>query len=540
MIKLKKLFASIVLSLVLLFTITACAPTTGTSTGGSSTGSSIGGDGDTSGDIFKAPTFTTEGSSGSITLPVLTLENYDYAEEGTTGSFTLKSNPDVVFSMEVGDKVLNIDGTAYSVMKASLQNLDVFSGSYADGKYAFNLNGNLTVDAISNITHLTVSGNGTLTVNSNIDFTANGSFVVNSGVTVNINAANSGVVLKVKNITINAGATVNAESTYASSECISIAKSLTIGGTLKATYKNDSNAQIKIEGIKFVLTGCVCTLEETANIVVTNYRYGFTAWNNRASVTVYMPAGFTEVNKIPTSADGNTKLFTFNNSAGVYESPAVAFDTGTGDNSSASIISFIGDSITNGAGVSLADRYTNLIDADERYLARNYGINGTTIADTSHSSFAHNSFTKRYTEIDTDSDVIFVFGGTNDYGSSAGQGVTLGTIEDTTISTFYGALDVLINGLKTNYPDAKLCFITPIERHNSAWGYPSGETNEFGYTLQDYRDAIIYKCNQYGIDCLDMSNVDFPDEYFSDGLHPTATGHEFLADYIFNYLENNV
>ncbi len=114
MIKLKKLFASIVLSLVLLFTITACVPTTGTSTGdttGSGTGSSIGGDtddgntdGDTDGDDGN-----TDGDTNQQTelLPTYDISSLQVAENSAktdivNGTATFKA-----MTVTNGDTTLN-------------------------------------------------------------------------------------------------------------------------------------------------------------------------------------------------------------------------------------------------------------------------------------------------------------------------------------------------------------------------------------------------------------------------------------------------
>ncbi len=213
-------------------------------------------------------------------------------------------------------------------------------------------------------------------------------------------------------------------------------------------------------------------------------------------------------------------------------------------------LSFLGDSITEGVGASGSGwqpnpeyRYTTLIDNEAKYKVNNYGVGGTTIGTNPNWSstewWRDSAFTKRYKNISKTSEVIFVFGGTNDYGSSSGQEVPLGAMGDTAETSFYGALDLLINGLKRDYPKAKLCFITPINRFNSTWGFPSGDSNVFGKTLQDYRNAIIQKCQEQNIDCIDTSSLAFPASEFTDGLHPNQAGHIRLKNRILDYLTAN-
>ena len=142
------------------------------------------------------------------------------------------------------------------------------------------------------------------------------------------------------------------------------------------------------------------------------------------------------------------------------------------------------------------------------------------------------TFTERYTGIEEDADLIFVLGGTNDYGTDLGQ-VPLGESGDADESTFYGALNVLTSGLQESYPDAQLLFATPLPRYDK----DMTEENNYGATLEEYRDAILEVCASEGIETLDLFTLEevSPDaegheDYFADGLHPNAAGNVLLAE----------
>lgn len=135
-------------------------------------------------------------------------------------------------------------------------------------------------------------------------------------------------------------------------------------------------------------------------------------------------------------------------------------------------------------------------------------------------------------------DVICVFGGTNDFNSAQ----SLGTIDDTTSDTFYGAVYKLATELRTNYPNALLVFITPM---SSAPDYNSGENLKWhqfpqmgGHTVQDFADAIREVCGYLHIPVVDLFrdsglnyNYDDPvDPYWvSDKLHLTSRGQEAIS-----------
>jgi lysophospholipase L1-like esterase len=156
---------------------------------------------------------------------------------------------------------------------------------------------------------------------------------------------------------------------------------------------------------------------------------------------------------------------------------------------------------------------------------RNYAHSGTSISSTSSINPAL-AMSAIYSTMDDDADLICVMGGTNDYGTNVG----LGTIADTTDISFYGALDVLCNGLITKYKGKKIVFISPhhglVETTNSA-----------GATLAQYRQAIFDVCEKYGIPVIDgfalgitCANTTIKDTYVNDGLHPNIEGHKVVAN----------
>ena len=109
-------------------------------------------------------------------------------------------------------------------------------------------------------------------------------------------------------------------------------------------------------------------------------------------------------------------------------------------------INFLGDSITQGVGVSALEFvYPNLIK--EKYgleKANNYGISGTRFAKQTKPSDEPSfdlDFCSRVAEMDPDADAVVVFGGTNDFGHGDAP---LGCPDDRTKDTFWGACHELM------------------------------------------------------------------------------------------------
>jgi lysophospholipase L1-like esterase len=193
---------------------------------------------------------------------------------------------------------------------------------------------------------------------------------------------------------------------------------------------------------------------------------------------------------------------------------------------------FLGDSITWGYspvddGSQLANPFPTLVGTNLGLsTVRNYGVSGSTMSGTTGTS----KFVDRYSGMDSDADLIFVLGGTNDWALS----YLIGTISDTSSSTFYGALNVLVTGLLNKYPTQTIVLSTPMHRQ--------GDTANLD--LINYRNAIINIGAKYGISVLDLYATSgfYPDNATNytaicpDGRHPNAAGHIKLANRISGFL----
>lgn len=120
-------------------------------------------------------------------------------------------------------------------------------------------------------------------------------------------------------------------------------------------------------------------------------------------------------------------------------------------------ILFLGDSITEGVGASSPEKcYVSVFGKLSGAEVKNYGIGGTRIAKQSKISLSEESdrdFMSRVDEMDSEADVVVVFGGTNDFGHGDS---TIGDFSSRDECTFYGALHILCTSLINKYPKADI------------------------------------------------------------------------------------
>ena len=199
-------------------------------------------------------------------------------------------------------------------------------------------------------------------------------------------------------------------------------------------------------------------------------------------------------------------------------------------------IACLGDSITAAANLEGQENYPacsypavlqELLGAEE---VVNLGIGGSTIG-----RYWSSPFVERYREIPQDTDIIIVMGGTND-GFCLSQ-KEFGTLTERKPWTFCGDLDELMRGLKENYPNADIFFVTPLP--NILHDYLMRERT-YLLSQNDLVNVILtlaaaydfHVIDLYNANLLDSHDADIVTDYMPDGVHANETGYRILAEHI--------
>ena len=216
------------------------------------------------------------------------------------------------------------------------------------------------------------------------------------------------------------------------------------------------------------------------------------------------------------------------------------------------IIDFLGDSITEGVGVTdrANNRYDNVLKKNCGLAATyNYGIGGTRLAHQQKPSAKPRHdlcFCGRAYDLNQDADIIVVYGGINDY---IHGDAPFGQIGDTTPATFCGGVYFLMNLLKTQHPGKTIVFMTPARmRYDGNDGTkPSIRPNKApdSKALPCYVEVVEKTGAQFDIPVLnlheklgiDPTQEEDKQKYTIDGLHFNDAGHHILAARLQAFLE---
>lgn len=214
-------------------------------------------------------------------------------------------------------------------------------------------------------------------------------------------------------------------------------------------------------------------------------------------------------------------------------------------------INVLGDSITAGTGARTPDKaYPVVLSKLTGANVNNYGLGCSRITDIPlEASYNPPSFIDRMYAMDKTADLVVVFGGTNDfwYGDCP-----IGSRTDKNVNTFYGALNTMIPYLKNAHPGADIVFVVPYQQSKDAdetHTYKRSTNGNFGTgTLNQYRIAMLDRCEYYGIPVLDLymdydlNTIDNREalekygNYLCDGCHLNDAGYNLLARKIYQFI----
>lgn len=209
---------------------------------------------------------------------------------------------------------------------------------------------------------------------------------------------------------------------------------------------------------------------------------------------------------------------------------------------SGNVVNILGDSITEGVGVSDQKyRYANVFAELTGAKVNNYGIGGTRIAKKRVPSEYPRydlDFITRMKEMDESADAVVVFGGTNDYGHGDAP---MGDMESRNPYTFYGACHILMSYLAETYCGKPIVIMTPLHRAD----HDETEANALGNCLKDYVDAIREVAEYYSIAVLDLYKMSglapiipkVKEELMPDGLHPNDKGARIIAERLVGFMK---
>ena len=157
----------------------------------------------------------------------------------------------------------------------------------------------------------------------------------------------------------------------------------------------------------------------------------------------------------------------------------------------------LGDSLTIGSGAALGNTWVELLATKYGCTCYNYGVSGSKISNGGDSAYASDMAT-RITSIlsnHNSCDYFILMGGAND----KNQNVVIGTTNDTTTSTFIGAIKSIIYKVVSKYGNkCQVLTMTTYHRFDT--------TNAIGMGEYDYVQGMINASSFFSVPCFNNYN----------------------------------
>jgi len=185
-----------------------------------------------------------------------------------------------------------------------------------------------------------------------------------------------------------------------------------------------------------------------------------------------------------------------------------------------------------GTSITDQDYYVPVTASLLGMTAQNLGVSGGSIASGSH--YGSLSIYNAIASADTDSDIVTIEAGINDFGSDNSD---LGALGDTTTATFYGALYAAVVAIIARCPDAQIVFLTPYSGDIRTSTHRHFRTNTKGHTLLQFQRAVKEVAAFIGLPCVDVGQEAglgylTLGAYSGDGLHINAAGGIRYGQYL--------
>ena len=200
----------------------------------------------------------------------------------------------------------------------------------------------------------------------------------------------------------------------------------------------------------------------------------------------------------------------------------------------------IGDSLTDPNVNDSVKKYYSYIQDDLGINLQNLGQSGCGYKRKLNSG---NTFVEQSLLIDSDSDVVTIFGSFNDHNVYDTDG--LGTVSDTTTDTVLGSVYVTLNNIITNNPNAKIGVILP-----TPWNYTHANPYDPTDINLQYIEGIRTIAKKFSIPVLDLFyesntypwNNNFKNTYYvnNDGTHLNSEGNKRIAYQIEEFIKKLV
>ena len=196
-------------------------------------------------------------------------------------------------------------------------------------------------------------------------------------------------------------------------------------------------------------------------------------------------------------------------------------------------IAVIGDSWSDTTNNTCNKRWHDWIAQKTGASIQCVAVSGTGYKQGTGSEYTTSNFMQQALTIDSDTDLVIIFGSGNDCGTSETANYDFGTAKDTTNSTLGGCMNITLDNIQSTAPNARILMVSPAPWINYDPWWEGVTTGRMGVYTELIKNVAAYRGvrfkDMYHSSDMHPQNPDFKANFYnSDGVHPNDAGQKRL------------
>lgn len=194
-------------------------------------------------------------------------------------------------------------------------------------------------------------------------------------------------------------------------------------------------------------------------------------------------------------------------------------------------IAVLGDSWSDTANNTCTKRWHDWIAEKTGAVIQCAAVSGTGYKRGTDNDNTVSNFMQQALTIDSDTDLVIIFGSGNDCGTSEIANFNFGTAKDKTADTLGGCMNITLDNIQSTAPNARILMVSPAPWINYDPWWEGASAGRMGVYTELMKNVAAYRGirfkDMYHSSDMHPQNPDFKGIFYnSDGVHPNDAGQK--------------
>ena len=194
-------------------------------------------------------------------------------------------------------------------------------------------------------------------------------------------------------------------------------------------------------------------------------------------------------------------------------------------------IAVLGDSWSDTSNHTCTKRWHDWIAEKTGAVIQCAAVSGTGYKCGTDNDNTVSNFMQQALTIDSDTDLVIIFGSGNDCGTGSKTNFDFGTAKDKTADTLGGCMNITLDNIQRTAPNARILMLSPAPWINYDPWWEGAATGRMGVYTELMKNVAAYRGirfkDMYHSSDMHPQNTDFRAAFYnSDGVHPNDAGQK--------------